>query len=113
MSALSDARVLELGRGYAALLQAREYDRLWQHLTPEAQARLGSPASFRSWAEQNRDGLGDEQSAIRESVELPRPGMRADRLYLRVSRHAEVPARLVIGLRNDGSIVGMQLRRGN
>ncbi len=110
---LSDARVLELGRAHAALLQAREYDRLWPHLTPEAQARLGTLASFRIWGDQSLDGLGGEQQVIRESAELPREGMRADRLYVRISRHAHASARLVIGLRNDGSIVGMQLRRAD
>ena len=110
---LSDARVLELGRNYAALFQAREYDQLWSHLTPEAHARLGTLASFRAWADRNLDGLGVEQRVIRESVELPREGVRADRLYLRLSRHGEASARLAIGLRNVGSIVGMQLRRGD
>jgi hypothetical protein len=112
-AALTDARVLGLGRDYAALLHAREYDRLWSHLTPEARSRLGTLASFRTWADQHLDGLGEEQSVIRETMELPREGMRADRLYIRLSRYAEVPARLIIGLRNDGSIVGMQLRRAD
>jgi hypothetical protein len=110
---LSDARVMELGRGYAELLYAGNYDQLWQHLTPESKARFGTVDGFRSGGEDAMNGLGAESAVLRESVELPRAGMMADRLYLRVSHYsasAGTPVRLMIGLKHDGSIVGLQLR---
>lgn len=111
--ALSDARVLALGREYTALLHAREHDRLWQHLSPEAKARFGSAVELRNGIDRIFEELGDEQSVVRESVELPRPGMLADRVYLRIARYAgraNGPVRVMIGVRNDGSVVGMQVR---
>jgi hypothetical protein len=39
--------------------------------------------------------------------------MLADKVYLRLAHYAgpgDTPVRLLIGLRNDGSIVGMQIR---
>ncbi len=110
----SDARVIELGRRYFELLQARDHDQVWSNLTPEARARFASVAEFGSWTESVLDSLGSEVGVIREAVELPRPGMLADRLYFRVSRYAgagATPVRLLIGMKNDGSIVGMQVRR--
>ena len=93
---LSDARVMELGRSYTDLLHARDSERLW--------------------LDESLEGLGNEVAVIREAVEMPREGMRADRLYVRVSRYAllgERPARILIGLKHDGSIVGMQIRRAD
>jgi hypothetical protein len=113
---LSDARVMELGRSYTDLLHARDSERLWPRLTQGAQARLGSAAEFERWLDESLEGLGNEVAVIREAVEMPREGMRADRLYVRVSRYAllgERPARILIGLKHDGSIVGMQIRRAD
>ena len=111
---LSDERVMELARGYVALLHARDFERLWQHLAPEAKQRFGTPEGFRSGGESALGNFGAETSVVSERVEPARPGMMADRLYLRVSQYAGAngtPVRLMVGLKNDGSIVGMQIRR--
>ena len=111
---LSDERVLELGRGYAKLLHARDYEQLWQHLTPESKQRFGTVERFRSEGEGVLNDLGAETAVVRESVELPRAGMVAHKLYSRIGNYAGAqgaPMRLLIGLTKDGSIVAMQLRR--
>ena len=111
--ALSDERAMELARGYVALLHARDYDRLWQHASPEAKQRFGTVERFRSQGERALGNLGTETVIVSERVQPASEGMLADRLYLRVSRYtgADGPVRLMLGLKNDGSIVAMQLRR--
>lgn len=111
---LSDERAMELGRGYVALLHAGDYERLWQHVTPEAKQRFGTLDRFRSGGESALGNLGAETSVVSERVEPARAGMVADRLYLRVSHYAGAggtPVRLLVGLKNDGSIAGLQIRR--
>ena len=111
--ALSDERVMELARDYFELLQSGEYDRLWEHLAPEAQQRFGTIEQFRTASEGVMTRLGTETSVVRETVEPARAGMIADKVYHRVSRYtgAEGTAvRLTIGLVNDGSIGGLTAR---
>ena len=111
---LSDGRAMELGREYVALLHARGFERLWQHAAPEAKQRFGTLDRFRSGGEGALSPLGAELAVLSERVEPARVGMDADKLYLRVSHYAGaagVPVRLMIGLKNDGSIAGMQVRR--
>ena len=111
---LTEARALELGRGYVALMHAGDYDQLWAHLTPAAQENFGSIEAFRSGGERALGGLGEEVVVVGERVEAARPGMMADRLYLRTSRYTadpETSVRLMIGLKHDGSIAGIQVRR--
>ncbi|MBW3569739.1 MAG: hypothetical protein KY467_01420 [Gemmatimonadetes bacterium] len=111
---LSDARAMELGRRYVALLHARDYDALWQHVTPEGQQRFGTLDRFRSEGERVLSGLGAETSVVSEGVEPARAGIPADKLYLRVAQYAGAeggPVRLMMALTNDGSIAGLQVRR--
>jgi len=113
---LTDERVLELGRGYIELLAARDFERLFQHLAPQPRERFVTAERLRSETEGALNDLGKEIGVISETVEPARQGMIATKLYLRVSRYAttgEVPVRLLIGLTSDGSIAGMQLRRGD
>ena len=113
---LTDARVMELGRRYIELLAARDFEQLWQHLAARPKERFGTAERLRSETEGGLNDLGKEIGVISESVEPARQGMVATKLYLRVSRYeksGEVPVRLLIGLTSDGSIAGMQLRRGD
>ena len=111
---LTDDRVIELARGYVELLQARDFERLWQHVSPEARQRIGSLDEFRSGSEAVLNRLGAEVGMISETVEPARAGMVADKLYFRVSHYAgakEGPVRLLVGLKNDGSIAGFNVQR--
>ncbi|HEX6369928.1 MAG TPA: hypothetical protein VF006_13495 [Longimicrobium sp.] len=113
---LSDERAMELARGYVALLHAGDYERLWQHVTPETKQRIGSLDAFRSGGEGTLRDLGAEITVVSERVEPGRTGMVADKMYLRVSHYVGAPGtavRLMIGLKNDGTIVGMQIRRAD
>jgi hypothetical protein len=111
---LTDERAMELARGYVELLHARDYERLWRHVTPETKQRIGTLDDFRSGAERTAGSLGAEVTVVSETVEAARAGMVADKLYVRVSHYAGAPGapvRLMIGLKNDGSIAGLQVRR--
>ena len=111
---LSDERAMELACGYIALVHARDYARLWQHMAPEAKQRFGTLDQFRTGGEGALGNLGAEIAVVSERVEPATAGMVADKLYLRVSHYAQskgVPVRLMIGLKKDGSIAGMQIRR--
>ena len=111
--ALSDERVMELARGYVELLQSGEYERLWEHLAPEAQQRFGTLEQFRTASAGVMTRLGTEAALVRETVEPARAGMIAHKLYHRVSRYTGAdgtPVRLTIGLVNDGSIGGLTAR---
>lgn len=110
---LSEARVMELARGYVELLQAGEYDRLWEHLAPEAQQRFGTLEQFRTASEGVMTRLGTEIVVLEERVEPARSGMVAHKLYHRISNYTGAEGasvRLTIGLVNDGSIGGMTAR---
>lgn len=113
---LSDERAMEIGRDYVEALQARDFERLWQHVTPESKQRFGTVERFRTEGSAVLDELGAELGVMSEDVEPARAGMMADKLYLRVSTYAGSegdPVRLMIGLANDGSIVGVQFRRAD
>lgn len=110
---LSDARVMELARDYIALLQAGEYDRLWEHLAPEAQQRFGTIEQFRTASQTVMGRLGTEVLVVEETVEPARVGMIAHKMYHRVSTYTGAEGgrvRLTIGLVNDGSIGGLTAR---
>ena len=110
---LSDERVMELARGYTALLHAGEWEQLWGHLNPEARDRFESFDNFSGAGAGILARLGAEMSVVSESVEPARSGMIAEKVYLRVSNYTGVPGRQVrvmIGLMSDGSIAGMQVR---
>lgn len=113
-AALSDERAMELARGYVELLHAGDYDRLWQHVAPAVRERFGTVDQFRGEGVRAMGELGAEITVVSEQVEVARAGMVADKLYLRVSHYAgapEGPVRLMLGLKNDGSIAGLQVRR--
>lgn len=110
---LSDERAMELARGYVELIQAGDFARLWEHLAPTAKERFGSVEAFQTEGRSISEELGAEVGVVSEAVEPPRAGMQANKLYLRVSHYenrAGTPVRLAIGLMNDGSIIGMQIR---
>ena len=111
---LSDERAMELASGYVELLQAGDFAQLWEHLAPAAKERFGTLEKFQTEGARIMNELGPEVATIREAVEQPRAGMQADKLYLRVSHYAtagETPVRMMIGLMNDGSIIGMNVSR--
>ena len=113
---LTDERAMELGRGYIEMLANRDFAQLWQHLAPQPKERFGTVERFRAETEGALNTLGKEVGVISERIEPARQGMVATRLYFRISRYAgngETPVGLMIGLTNDGSIAGMQLRRGD
>ena len=115
-AALTDERAMELGRGYIELLAARDFAQLWQHLAPQPKERFGTVERFRAETEGALNTLGKEVGVISERIEPARQGMVATKLYFRISRYTgngETPVGLMIGLTNDGSIAGMQLRRGD
>ena len=110
---LSDERVMELGRGYAALVHAREWEQVWEHTHPEARQRFESFENFRGAGDQIMSRLGAEMSVVSEHVEPARPGMIAEKVYFRLSNYTGVPGRqvrLMIGVMSDGSIAGLQVR---
>lgn len=110
---LSEERVMELGRTYTGLIHAGAYEQLWQATTPEARERFGSFDEFRGTGERVASRLGEELGVITEAVEPARAGMLASKLYLRVSNYAGVPGRavrLMVGVMDDGSIAGLQVR---
>ena len=112
-NALTDERAMEIGRGYVELIHAGNYAQVWEHVAPSAKERLGSLEQFQSEGERVMSELGKEVGVVSEAVEAPRPGMAADKLYMRVSqyeRSSGAPVRMMIGLKNDGSIVGIQVR---
>ena len=108
---LSDERAMELARGYVELLHAGNYAQLWEHVSPTAQERFGSVERFQSEGQRVMSELGAEVGIVSEVIEPPRAGMAANKLYLRVSHYerAPGPVRLVLGLMNDGSIIGMNV----
>lgn len=112
---LSDERAMELARGYVELLHAGDYERLWEHMAPATRERIGTLDEFRSGGQRSQGPLGPEVTVVSERVEAARAGMAADKLYVRVSHYAAVegPVRLMMGLKNDGSIVAVQLRRAD
>ena len=110
---LTDERAMEIARGYVELLHAGNYAQVWEHVTPSAKERFGSLEQFQSEGERVMSDLGKEVGIVSEAVEQPRAGMQADKLYMRVShyeRSSGAPVRMMIGLKNDGSIVGIQVR---
>lgn len=110
---LSDERVMELGRGYAALVHASEWEQVWDHTHPEARQRFESFENFRGAGDQILSRLGAEMSVVSEHVEPARQGMIAEKVYFRLSNYTGVPGRqvrLMIGVMSDGSIAGMQVR---
>ena len=110
---LSDERALELARGYVELLQAGEYARIWEHVAPAAKERFGTFERFASEGQRVMEDLGAEVGIVSEGVEPPRAGMQAAKLYMRVSqyeRSSGTPVRLMMGLMNDGSIIGVQIQ---
>ena len=110
---LSDERAMQLARGYVELLHAGDYERLWQHVTPAVRERFGTVDRFRSEGLRALSDLGAEVTVVSERVEVARAGMVADKLYMRVSHYARGPGgpvRLMLGLKNDGSIAGLQIR---
>ena len=112
-SALTDARVMDLGRGYTALVHASDWTQLWENTHAEARARFDSFEDFSEAGDRIMSRLGAEMSVVIESVEPARAGMIAEKAYLRVSNYTGVPGRqvrLMIGLMSDGSIAGMQVR---
>ena len=110
---ISDERVTELARGYVELLQAGEFESLWEHLAPEAKERFGTFEQFRSASEGVMNRLGTEITLVEENVEPARLGMVAHKMYHRISHYTGAqgtPVRLTIGLVNDGTIGGMTAR---
>lgn len=111
---LTDERAMELARGYIELVHAGDFARLWEHVAPAGKERFGSFETFQAEGARIMGELGPEVGILREAVEQPRAGMRANKLYVRVSQYAsagEAPVRMMIGLLNDGSIIGMQVSR--
>jgi hypothetical protein len=108
---LSDERAMELARGYFDLLQAGNFAQAWEHVSPTGQARFGSLDRFQSEGQRILGELGAEVGIVSEAIEPPRAGMAASKLYMRVSRYerASGPVRMVIGLLNDGSIIGINV----
>ena len=110
---LSDERAKEIARGYVELLKAGNYEQMWEHVTPAAKERFGSFEDFRGEGERIMSDLGTEIGIVSETIEPARAGMLANKLYFRVSHYAGAdgrPVRLLIGLKNDGSIAGIQVR---
>ena len=110
---ISDERVMALGREYAALLHAGDFDKLWAKSAPEAQARFGTLDRFKAEGGSVMTNVGAEMGLVSERVEPARAGMLANKLYLRIGHYTktgETPVRLVIGLKNDGTIAGVQVR---
>ena len=110
---LSDERAMELGRGYAALVQAAEWTQLWDYLHPEARARFESFENFSGAGDRIVSRLGAEMSVVSENVEPARGDMIAEKVYSRISNYTGMPGRqvrLTIGVMSDGSIAGMQVR---
>ena len=110
---LTDARAMELGRKYAAMFHGRSFDSLWTYATPASKERFGSVERFRTGGEQALTQIGAETGIVSETVEPASAGMTASKAYVRVSNYAGsqgTPVRLVIGLMNDGTIAGMQIR---
>ena len=110
---LTDERAMEIARGYIELLKARNYEKMWEHVAPAAKQRIGSLEAFREEGERVMTDLGAEIGIVSETIEPARAGMLANKLYFRVSHYAGAdgtPVRLLIGLTNDGSIAGIQVR---
>ena len=110
---ISDERVLELARGYADLLFAGDYEALWEHVSPEGKARFGTLEAFRSGGQGVMSRLGEEKLIVSENVEPATAGMIATKVYLRVSHYSGAegsPVRLIIGLKDDGTIGGIAAR---
>ena len=111
---LTDERVMTLGREYAAMLHAGEFDKLWEKSAPEAQQRFGTLERFRTEGGSVMTNVGSDMGMISERVEPARQGMLANKLYIRMghySKTGQTPVRLVIGLKNDGTIAGVQVRQ--
>ena len=112
---LTDERVMELARGYVEMLQDRDWAGVWEHVAPAGKERFGSLETFATEGERVMDELGPEVATVSETVEEPRAGMLANKVYIRVSHYeaaGDGPVRMMIGLLNDGSIVGVGVNRG-
>ena len=112
-SELTDERTMALGREYAALLHAGDYEKLWEKSAPEAKERFGTLERFKTEGGSVMANVGAEMGMVSERVEPARQGMVANKLYLRIGHYAktgQTPVRLVIGLKNDGTIAGLQVR---
>jgi hypothetical protein len=110
---LTDERTMALGREYAALLHAGEFAKLWEKSSPEAQARFGTVEKFTTEGQGVMTRVGSDMGMVSERVEPARAGMAANKLYIRIGHYAttgQTPVQLVIGLKNDGTIAGLQVR---
>ena len=111
---LTDARAKELGQSYAGQLQAKNYDALWRRSSPEAQQRFGTLERFRSSIESGMADFGTEIHLVGDQVEPAKAGMAANKLYTRTAHYSKAGNTAIIlqiGLKNDGTIAGINVSR--
>ena len=109
---LTDDRAKELGRSYAEQLQAKNFDALWRRSSPEVQQRFGTLDRFRASIEAGMAEFGNEIHLVSDQVEPAKAGMAASKLYSRTAHYSKAgntAIRLAIGLKDDGTLAGIEV----
>jgi len=107
---LSEERAMELGREYAQLVFDEDAETLWEHFDSDVREALGSVDGFRAMTQQIFAQTGPELTVTSE--EVVEVGEQDIVAYRRVGHYATMgaDAALIIAIRPDESIAGLQIR---
>jgi hypothetical protein len=104
----SDGEFVQHGRLYTSWLYGNEYNKLWDHFSPEMRQTFGSVGELASFAGQAFSHLGTERRVVDERVMEADPFL----VYTRAASFNKAPRPMLIewSLARDGEVTGLVVR---
>jgi hypothetical protein len=104
----TNGQAVEQGRTYTAWLYGSEYNKLWEHFSPEMRQTFGTVSDLASFAGRVLIHLGAERKVVDERVQEAEPFL----VYSRAAsfNKTEQPVLIEWSLARDGEVTGLVVR---